>query len=528
VIHQEPPTVLVLKRKWIRLFPHGEKIAVYRNDKLGVNFAVPYDEKEPIEASATIGAVSEGARFDRAAGAIFGLLKKKGKLKTPPLDDAAREFMDANPVNVDLNMKKQWHSVAGAAAGAVVAGYAANKLGKKLRKKLDQPNEKKLRGEPVYQAEAAPYMFPPGVSPRPAVSYYRASAKTFAKLGAVSGLAFGASKTAYDVASDFLKKKKKKKKKEKLQENPIAMAYVSHKGSQASDQVQKAGRKAVRYIKKKLTREEVEQLQEIVPAIAAAARFVVPAAARLMATRGAVGAVKAGSALMKGGGTAGSLGRTAVGHVGIGAGLSGVERAVVKKPTRLPMETPKEDEADTVDEGAQMATRPHQEVRKKLHIPKGTGKEMVKAGAVALATVGVQKIFDYGYDKWRDKKQADIDAKAAAKVARARANAAPKKVITRKIVKPHETVTIKKELIGKKAIRETAFDEIQKISQGQHGKVKHDNGMLTAVDSFTAKAIMNIHQHLSEPNKQKLVAMVNRDRAGLTKIADFAFRQHNS
>ena len=39
---QDPPFVLVLKRKAIRLYPDGTKIALYHNDRLDKDFAVPY------------------------------------------------------------------------------------------------------------------------------------------------------------------------------------------------------------------------------------------------------------------------------------------------------------------------------------------------------------------------------------------------------------------------------------------------------------------------------------------------------
>ena len=38
----DPPFVLVLKRKAIRLYPDGTKIALYYNDRLGKSFSIPY------------------------------------------------------------------------------------------------------------------------------------------------------------------------------------------------------------------------------------------------------------------------------------------------------------------------------------------------------------------------------------------------------------------------------------------------------------------------------------------------------
>lgn len=40
----DPPPMIVLRRIGIRNFPHGEKIALYRNDKLDLDVSVPYSQ----------------------------------------------------------------------------------------------------------------------------------------------------------------------------------------------------------------------------------------------------------------------------------------------------------------------------------------------------------------------------------------------------------------------------------------------------------------------------------------------------
>jgi len=52
----DPPAVLVLKRKAIRLYPNGMRIALYHNDRLNKIFSVPYgtSESSPIQAEETI------------------------------------------------------------------------------------------------------------------------------------------------------------------------------------------------------------------------------------------------------------------------------------------------------------------------------------------------------------------------------------------------------------------------------------------------------------------------------------------
>jgi uncharacterized protein YyaL (SSP411 family) len=38
-----PPMMLVLKRKGVRVFPDGKRVALYTNDALGLSFTVPYN-----------------------------------------------------------------------------------------------------------------------------------------------------------------------------------------------------------------------------------------------------------------------------------------------------------------------------------------------------------------------------------------------------------------------------------------------------------------------------------------------------
>lgn len=44
-LQPDPPPMIVLRRIGIRNFPHGEKVALYRNDKLDLNVSVPYAGK---------------------------------------------------------------------------------------------------------------------------------------------------------------------------------------------------------------------------------------------------------------------------------------------------------------------------------------------------------------------------------------------------------------------------------------------------------------------------------------------------
>jgi hypothetical protein len=57
---QDPPFVLVLKRKAIRLYPDGTKIALYHNDRLDKDFAVPYaTSSQPVIQAEAVDAIGQ-------------------------------------------------------------------------------------------------------------------------------------------------------------------------------------------------------------------------------------------------------------------------------------------------------------------------------------------------------------------------------------------------------------------------------------------------------------------------------------
>jgi hypothetical protein len=65
----DPPTILVLKRKAIRQFPSGKRVALYHNDKLGIDISVPYSsEMEPEIA----GGISEEVLIEKEHDDMFG------------------------------------------------------------------------------------------------------------------------------------------------------------------------------------------------------------------------------------------------------------------------------------------------------------------------------------------------------------------------------------------------------------------------------------------------------------------------
>lgn len=51
----DPPPVILLKRTGIRVFPNGQRVAVYVNQKLGLTFSVPYDAYQEYKPGAAFG-----------------------------------------------------------------------------------------------------------------------------------------------------------------------------------------------------------------------------------------------------------------------------------------------------------------------------------------------------------------------------------------------------------------------------------------------------------------------------------------
>ena len=70
---RDPPFVLVLKRKAIRLYPDGTKVALYYSDKLKRIFTVPYDTLDNV----SIQAQEEVEQVEEAVNAIGQLQKIK-------------------------------------------------------------------------------------------------------------------------------------------------------------------------------------------------------------------------------------------------------------------------------------------------------------------------------------------------------------------------------------------------------------------------------------------------------------------
>lgn len=71
------PFILVLKRKAIRQYPDGTKIALYQNEKLGKYFSVPYTDTKPVDA------VIQSESIENIKGSVFDSLKYITETKQP-------------------------------------------------------------------------------------------------------------------------------------------------------------------------------------------------------------------------------------------------------------------------------------------------------------------------------------------------------------------------------------------------------------------------------------------------------------
>ena len=78
---KDPPMVLVIKRKAIRMYPDGTRIALYFNERLNKYFSVPYRHGEGIDAPVQAEGVSHDPWKDKHFGPTK-IIKQKYHVKT--------------------------------------------------------------------------------------------------------------------------------------------------------------------------------------------------------------------------------------------------------------------------------------------------------------------------------------------------------------------------------------------------------------------------------------------------------------
>jgi hypothetical protein len=108
--NKEPPFVLVLKRKAIRLYPDGTKIALYYNDRLKRLFTVPYGTEDKLSVQAQ---QEEVEQIEEAVNAIGQLQKIKDTHQHGTVNhkDGSASKVDAQTAHVVLSVHKSLNDV---------------------------------------------------------------------------------------------------------------------------------------------------------------------------------------------------------------------------------------------------------------------------------------------------------------------------------------------------------------------------------------------------------------------------------
>ena len=103
----DPPFILILKRRAIRLYPDGTKVALYRNDRLNKVFAVPYDTTmDPVIQA-------EEVELEEAVDAIGQLQKIKDTHQHGTVNhkDNSASKVDAQTAHAILTVHKSLNDV---------------------------------------------------------------------------------------------------------------------------------------------------------------------------------------------------------------------------------------------------------------------------------------------------------------------------------------------------------------------------------------------------------------------------------
>lgn len=98
----DPPVIVILKRKGIRIFPDGKRVALYQNDKLGLTFTVPYSTSKGIE-NPLVGVVEEIESIEENLQHIKDIVDNRQSKKL--------KFADGSSMNVDLTTASAIHNV---------------------------------------------------------------------------------------------------------------------------------------------------------------------------------------------------------------------------------------------------------------------------------------------------------------------------------------------------------------------------------------------------------------------------------
>lgn len=106
----DPPMVLILKRRGVRIFPDGKRVALYANEKLGLSFTIPYSSNRPEQE--IVGVQSEETESD-----IMESLEQVAayaQQEQPKALAKHMKFADGSKLKVSHGAAKAIHMVHGA------------------------------------------------------------------------------------------------------------------------------------------------------------------------------------------------------------------------------------------------------------------------------------------------------------------------------------------------------------------------------------------------------------------------------
>jgi hypothetical protein len=107
-----PPPMIVLKRKGIRIFPDGRRVALYTNDKLGLVFTIPY-KGSGTSTEIIPGVTAEETEHDELLETI-DQLKSYATQENPKTMSKHFKFADGSKMPIAHGVAKAMHMVHGA------------------------------------------------------------------------------------------------------------------------------------------------------------------------------------------------------------------------------------------------------------------------------------------------------------------------------------------------------------------------------------------------------------------------------
>lgn len=109
-----PPPMLVLRRKGIRIFPDGRRVALFTNDKLGLVFTIPYNVNAPGSPGVIPGVQSE--ETESAEDLLENLEQVAAYAQQDNVTSHAKhfKFADGSKLKVSHGAAKAIHMVHGA------------------------------------------------------------------------------------------------------------------------------------------------------------------------------------------------------------------------------------------------------------------------------------------------------------------------------------------------------------------------------------------------------------------------------